>query len=137
MHLLTPLTHYQKTLADGIVAAPILSGHDVIHYGDGKSGFVIGTGEFAAGKQRDPHGREIGGADLVVLDRGLLVGRGVIAIDGDGRGRKTAVAQRRASREGRGLDAGEGLDALEERIVKSFGAVGIVSGAPPLDPRQD
>src|SRR5260370_31635554 len=66
---LTPLTLDLKTLADGIVAAPILSGHDVIHYGDGKSGFVIGAGEFAAGKQRDPHGREISGADLVVLDR--------------------------------------------------------------------
>ncbi len=70
---------------------------------------------------------------MVVLDRRLFVGRGLIAIDGDGRRRKTAIAQRRASREGHGLNGGERLDALEQRIVESFGALGIVSGASQVD----
>src|SRR6266404_55964 len=38
-----------NALTDGILAAPILSGHGLIHDGDQSSFFVVGAVEFASG----------------------------------------------------------------------------------------
>src|SRR4029077_13446330 len=130
---LQPLPFDLKALADGIITAPILSGHNVVDDGHGKSRFVIGAGEFAAGKKRNAHGGEIAWANLIVLDGRLLLGRGLITVDGDRRGRKTAVPKRRASRQGHGLDTGKRLHADEELIVKGLGALRIVSSPAQVD----
>src|SRR6267142_4898296 len=62
---LHPASLNLNALADGILAAPILSNHGLIHYGDQGSFFVIGAGEFAAGHEGNADGREIIGANFV------------------------------------------------------------------------
>src|SRR5260370_14504669 len=63
------------------------------------------------------------------MEGGVFVLRGLMAIDGNRRGRVAGIAGRSVTSEGRRLDSGEGEDASKEFLVKIDGALEIVSCA--------
>jgi hypothetical protein len=67
----------------------------------------------------------------------LLIGRGLIAVDLDRRGRGRVVTERDYSRQSRRLDAGKRADAIEQLSVKDFRAIEFVTRRKQIDYRHD
>ena len=122
-----------NALAKRIPATPIHRGHCFIHNGYQNGLFVIGACEFAAGHQRDAHGPKIARSDFVVLRGGLFLRQRLISIHGNRRRRIASISQWRDSREGCRLDAGQGLHAIHQLVLKVPGALRIISGRHQID----
>src|SRR5258708_20783352 len=95
------------------------------------------SGELTARAPRDTKSGEIILAELNIVRVRLLIGRGLIAVDLDRRGRGRVVTERDYSRQSGRLDAGKRADAIEQLRVKDFRAIEIVTRAKQIGHRHD
>ena len=123
-----PLAVQLHATADGIGPAPESSGHRFVDDRHERPAFVVGAREFAARHERDAHRLQIAGSDFVVLGRWLLVGRSLVAIDGNRAGRITPVRERCQARKRSRLDTAERFETVDQFVLKSSGSLPIVAG---------
>src|SRR5205823_12415875 len=97
---------------------------------------VVVLREFATRDKRDSKSGEIILADLKIVRVRLLIGRGLVAVNLDRRGRRRVVTERRHSRQSGRLDTGKRADATEQLRVKDFSAIELVPCRKQIQNRQ-
>ena len=126
-----------EPLTDRMFSGPIFRRHRFIDDRNSRRVLVIASSELAAGDERDPKSGKIILADLKIFRIRLLIGRRLVAVDLDRRGRRRVVTERGHSRQSRRLDTGQRADAIEQLRVKNFRAIEFVTCRKQIHDRHD